>query len=74
MYLDVFYSYLTWCLTSIEQKCDHFQLLRTVNSNSPKYKLSNDMKFSRMLDMCTKIQRCTLTQDNLQNQMRIIAN
>ena len=27
--------YLPWCLTSIWQKCDHFQLLRTVNSYSP---------------------------------------
>jgi len=36
-------------------KMYHFQLLRTVNSYRTKYKLSNDMQFSRVLDRCIKI-------------------
>jgi len=46
------------------KKCDHFQLLRTVNSHSPKYKLTNDMKFSCVLDRCIKIlQMCEKSLD-----------
>jgi hypothetical protein len=40
------------------------QLLRTVNSHSPTYKLSNDMKFSRVLERCIKIlQMCEKSLD-----------